>query len=74
MNDLNRIKCMMYRAGTSKGAYFLDKDLPSNKEQRHNLLLKIMGSPDIRQIDGIGGATSVTTKVAVISPSKRDGK
>lgn len=73
MNDLNRIKCMMYRAGTSKGAYFLDKDLPSNKEERHNLLLRIMGSPDIRQIDGIGGATSVTTKVAIISPSKRAG-
>jgi 2-methylaconitate cis-trans-isomerase PrpF len=73
MNDLNRIKCIMYRAGTSKGAYFLENDLPKNIEERNNLLLKIMGSPDVRQIDGIGGATSVTTKVAIISPSKRSG-
>jgi 2-methylaconitate cis-trans-isomerase PrpF len=73
MNDLKRIKCTMYRAGTSKGAYFLENDLPKNTEERHNLLLKIMGSPDVRQIDGIGGATSVTTKVAIISPSKREG-
>lgn len=73
MNDLKTIPCMMYRAGTSKGAYFLDKDLPIDTKQRHDLLLKIMGSPDIRQIDGIGGATSVTTKIAIISASKEVG-
>lgn len=73
MNDLKRIPCMLYRSGTSKGAYFLDNDLPKDKEQRHNLILRIMGSPDIRQIDGIGGSTTVTTKVAVISVSKREG-
>jgi len=73
MNDLNRIQCMLYRAGTSKGAFFLEKDLPLEKEERDNLLLKIMGSPDVKQIDGIGGATSVTTKTAIISPSKREG-
>lgn len=73
MNDLRRIPCMMYRSGTSKGAYFLDKDLPLDRKERHELLLRIMGSPDIRQIDGIGGATSVTTKIAIISPSKHEG-
>ncbi len=73
MNDLKRISCILYRSGTSKGAYFLDNDLPKDKEERHNLILKIMGSPDIRQIDGIGGATTVTTKVAIISVSKREG-
>lgn len=72
MNDLKRIKCMLYRSGTSKGAYFLDNDLPKDTNQRHELLLKIMGTPDIRQIDGIGGATSVTTKIAIVSASKRD--
>jgi len=73
MNDLKRIPCMMYRSGTSKGAYFLDKDLPLDTKERHELLLKIMGSPDIKQIDGIGGATSVTTKIAIISSSKHEG-
>lgn len=73
MNDLKKIKCMLYRSGTSKGAYFLDNDLPKDKEERANLILKIMGSPDVRQIDGIGGATSVTTKVAIVSVSKREG-
>lgn len=73
MNDLQRIKCMIYRSGTSKGVYFLDNDLPKDPVQRHELILRIMGSPDIRQIDGIGGATSVTTKVAIVSVSKKDG-
>lgn len=72
-NDLKRINCTLYRSGTSKGAYFLENDLPKDKEERHDLILKIMGSPDIRQIDGIGAATSVTTKVAIISISKREG-
>ena len=73
MNDLRRIKCMIYRSGTSKGAYFLDNDLPKDKKERHALIAKIMGSEDIRQIDGIGGATSVTTKVAIVSSSKMKG-
>ncbi|RXJ96356.1 4-oxalomesaconate tautomerase [Malaciobacter molluscorum] len=72
-NDLNKINCMIYRSGTSKGVYFLENDLPSDIKERHDLILKIMGSPDIRQIDGIGGATTVTTKVAIISVSKREG-
>ena len=73
MNDLEKIKCMMYRSGTSKGLYFLDKDLPINKEDTKNVLLKVMGSPDINQIDGLGGASNVTSKVAVISISKKEG-
>lgn len=72
-NDLNRINCMIYRSGTSKGVYFLNNDLPKNIKERHKLILKIMGSPDIRQIDGIGGATTVTTKVAIVSVSKKEG-
>lgn len=73
MNDMQRIKCMIYRSGTSKGVYFLDNDLPKDPVLRHDLILRIMGSPDIRQIDGIGGATSVTTKVAIVSVSQREG-
>ncbi|MBD8892530.1 4-oxalomesaconate tautomerase [Roseibium litorale] len=65
------IACLWMRGGTSKGAYFLAQDLPSDPQARNDLLLKIMGSPDPRQIDGIGGADPLTSKVAVLSPSSR---
>lgn len=68
---MSGIDCMLMRGGTSKGPFFLASDLPSNNEQRDALLLKIMGSPDPRQIDGIGGAHPLTSKVAIISPSER---
>ncbi|MET9908184.1 4-oxalomesaconate tautomerase [Streptomyces sp. NPDC006476] len=57
------------RGGTSKGAYFLAGDLPAEPAERDALLLRIMGSPDERQIDGLGGAHPLTSKVAVVSPS-----
>jgi 4-oxalomesaconate tautomerase len=60
---------MLMRGGTSKGAYFLAEDLPAEPAPRDALLLRVMGSPDERQIDGIGGAHPLTSKVAVISPS-----
>lgn len=63
------IPCMLMRAGTSKGAFFLAEDLPSDPGQRDELLLRIMGSPDPRQIDGLGGAHPLTSKVAVVCPS-----
>ena len=63
------IRCMLMRGGTSKGAYFLKEDLPSDIAMRDDLLLRIMGSPDARQIDGIGGAHPLTSKVAIISKS-----
>jgi len=63
---------MLMRGGTSKGAYFLAEDLPHDPAERDDLLLRIMGSPDPRQIDGIGGAHPLTSKVAVISRSARD--
>jgi 4-oxalomesaconate tautomerase len=65
------VRCMLMRGGTSKGAYFLAGDLPADAAERDELLLRIMGSPDARQIDGIGGAHPLTSKVAVISPSAR---
>ncbi|GAA1726308.1 4-oxalomesaconate tautomerase [Microbacterium paludicola] len=63
------IRCMLMRGGTSKGAYFLASDLPADPAERDDLLLRIMGSPDPRQIDGLGGAHPLTSKVAVVSPS-----
>ncbi|MFJ2264208.1 4-oxalomesaconate tautomerase [Streptomyces sp. NPDC087844] len=60
---------MLMRGGTSKGAYFLAGDLPAEPAPRDALLLRIMGSPDPRQIDGLGGAHPLTSKVAVVSVS-----
>ncbi|GAB5461538.1 4-oxalomesaconate tautomerase [Hoeflea alexandrii] len=65
------IACLWMRGGTSKGAYFLKRDLPDTPAERDALLLRIMGSPDPRQIDGIGGADPLTSKVAILSPSTR---
>lgn len=66
-----RIPCVLMRGGTSKGPYFLASDLPEDVPTRDRVLLAAMGSPDRRQIDGIGGADPLTSKVAIISPSKR---
>ena len=65
------IPCLWMRGGTSKGAYFLASDLPADPALRDALLLRVMGSPDPRQIDGIGGADPLTSKVAILSPSSR---
>ncbi|MBU2486117.1 MAG: 4-oxalomesaconate tautomerase [Alphaproteobacteria bacterium] len=65
------IACLWMRGGTSKGAYFLKRDLPDTPAERDALLLRIMGSPDPRQIDGIGGGDPLTSKVAILSPSTR---
>jgi 4-oxalomesaconate tautomerase len=64
---------MWMRGGTSKGAYFLADDLPADEAERDRFLLNIMGSPDSRQIDGIGGADPLTSKVAVVRKSRREG-
>jgi len=63
---------MVMRGGTSKGVFFVLDDLPTEIAARDALLLSIMGSPDIRQIDGLGGATPLTSKVAIVAPSHRD--
>ena len=68
-----RIPCVLMRGGTSKGPYFQMHDLPADAELRDRVLLAAMGSPDIRQIDGIGGADPLTSKVAMIGPPTRDG-
>ena len=67
------VRCMWMRGGTSKGGYFLKDDLPTDVVARDALLLRIMGSPDLRQIDGMGGADPLTSKVAAVSKSIRPG-
>lgn len=67
------IPCMWMRGGTSKGGFFLADDLPADTAARDAVLLRAMGSPDPRQIDGMGGADPLTSKVAVVRRSGRDG-
>lgn len=68
-----RIRCMVMRAGTSKGVYLLENDLPQDPAEREQVILKIFGSPDPRQIDGLGGADPLTSKVAIIGPPSVEG-
>ncbi|MDG2237693.1 MAG: 4-oxalomesaconate tautomerase [Arenicellales bacterium] len=67
------LSCMWMRGGTSKGGFFLADDLPADIAARNALLLRVMGSPDARQIDGMGGADPLTSKIAIIKPSTRQG-
>lgn len=73
MRATTGIRCALMRGGSSKGALFLAGDLPSDPHERDPLLLRIMGSPDPRQIDGLGGAHPLTSKIAVVSPSDVPG-
>ena len=75
MSDLaaHSAPCMWMRGGTSKGGYFLANDLPAEVTERDAFLLSIMGSPDVRQIDGMGGGDPLTSKVAVVRKSEREG-
>ncbi len=68
-----RIPCVLMRGGTSKGPYFLASDLPREPALRDKVLLSVMGSPDARQIDGLGGADPLTSKVAIVAKSSRPG-
>ena len=65
------IPCVVMRGGTSKGLYFRATDLPAETALRDAVLLAAMGSPDARQIDGMGGADPLTSKIAVLGPPSR---
>lgn len=71
MTDVLPIRCSILRGGTSRGVFFIENDLPPDRAGRERLLLDVFGSPDIRQIDGLGGATSQTSKAAIIGPPSR---
>lgn len=70
-NNGKNIPAMIIRGGTSKGVYLLKSDLPEECEKWDAILLKMMGSPDKKQIDGLGGSQSVTSKVAIVNKSER---
>lgn len=71
MSSQRAIPCLVLRGGTSKGLYFHARDLPEDVATRDAVLLAAMGSPDVREIDGMGGGHPLTSKVAVIRPSTR---
>ncbi len=65
--QINQIPCRIYRGGTSRGVFFLADDLPSSQKEQEKILLRVLGSPDRRQIDGVGGANSQTSKAMILS-------
>lgn len=73
MSNMVGVPCLYMRGGTSKGPYFKADDLPRDIAIRDSFLLAAMGSPDLRQIDGLGGADTLTSKVAIVSRSTRPG-
>ncbi len=68
-----KIPCVLMRGGTSRGPYFLASDLPADPGRRDAVLLSVMGSPHALQVDGIGGSNTLTSKVAIVSRSQREG-
>lgn len=71
-NGMREVNCTILRGGTSKGIYILDNELPTDPAERDKMLLALFGSPDKRQIDGLGGADPLTSKLALVGPSKRE--
>ena len=73
MKYMKKYPCVYMRGGTSKAVIFHEKDLPEDKSLWDDIFLKVMGTPDVKQIDGMGGTVSSTSKIAVIAPSKHPG-
>jgi len=71
--DQLAVPCTIMRGGTSKGVFFLESDLPADPQSRERVLLEAMGSPDPRQIDGLGGADTLTSKIVIVSKSREPG-
>ncbi|MDR3349812.1 MAG: 3-methylitaconate isomerase [Acidaminococcales bacterium] len=71
--DMEMLRCALVRGGTSKGVFIKKNELPQDPAKRDAVIRAIFGSPDVRQIDGLGGADVLTSKLAIISPSTREG-
>lgn len=68
---MKKYPCVYMRGGTSKAVIFHKKDLPADESKWDEIFLKVMGTPDVKQIDGMGGTVSSTSKIAIINPSDR---
>lgn len=71
-SEVISVKCSIVRGGTSKGIFILENELPRDPALRDKYVLEIFGSPDVRQIDGLGGADVLTSKLAIVGPSSRE--
>lgn len=71
-SEMEMFRCSIVRGGTSKGIFIMENELPDDIETRKKVIRNIFGSPDLRQIDGLGGADVLTSKLAIIGPSTRD--
>jgi methylitaconate Delta-isomerase len=71
VEEMIRIPSVIYRGGTSKAVFLKDNVVPENPERRDRLICALFGSPDKRQIDGLGGADPLTSKVAIVGPPSR---
>ena len=69
--EMESIRCFIVRGGTSKAVFLMDNDLPRDQRSRDTVIRAIFGSPDVRQIDGLGGADVLTSKLAVVAPPSR---
>ena len=69
--EMEMLRCAIVRGGTSKGVFIMRNEYPKDPAKRDAVILAIYGSPDVRQIDGLGGADVLTSKHAIISPSTR---
>ena len=72
MREFERVRAAIIRGGTSKAVFLMDNELPSDQNVRDQVILAVYGSPDSRQINGLGGADPLTSKLAIIKPSERD--
>ncbi|WP_431269024.1 PrpF domain-containing protein [Dankookia sp. P2] len=66
------LRCVIMRGGTSKAVFLKEADIPAEPDARRRLILAVYGSPDRRQIDGLGGADPLTSKLAIIGPPRED--
>lgn len=67
--EMTSYRCTIMRGGTSKGIFIMSSELPSDRKLKDKIISAIFGSPDLRQIDGLGGADTLTSKLAIIGPS-----
>lgn len=72
-NAVHKLKCSIVRGGTSKAIFVMENELPEDPVARERMILALYGSPDIRQIDGLGGGDLLTSKLAIIGPPSREG-
>lgn len=71
-SEVNSYRCAIVRGGTSKGIFIMANELPEEPEKRDAVIRAIFGTPDVREIDGLGGADVLTSKLAIIAPSARE--